>query len=128
MIEVICACGNRIHVQEEHVGLSIKCPKCRKLVAATTLPAPGGVAETIPPPGLDVEARMAETASPAPLAGAKAAPDGRGPVSCGFDTAAIERLSDSVERLVAIGRSLRLMLAVLLALLTAQWVLSFLRK
>lgn len=42
MIEAVCVCGRKIDVNDEHAGLSIKCPKCRRLVAVPAAGWPGG--------------------------------------------------------------------------------------
>jgi phage FluMu protein Com len=131
MIEVACACGNSIKVLEEHAGLSIKCPKCRKLVAVAA-PTEDAAQETIPPQGIPAQSLPLETVPPAGLtadevaaATAKATPASSAPR---LDPTGSDPLLLAVERLTAVCRGIRLLLAAILGLLAAQWLVSLLRK
>jgi hypothetical protein len=108
MIEVVCVCKRSFEVQDDHAGLSIKCPDCRRLVS---VPAqdPGPVADTIPPPGLVVSSdatRGPEAAGPAP----------RG-----------EDLLPALESMLRLGRTIRALLACILAVLVLMLLRASLR-
>lgn len=123
MIEAVCVCGKRIQVQDEHAGVSIKCPKCRKLVAVapSTADPPGeplasagvstdpGAPESLPPPGL-----FPDAFTPAP-------------VRFG-DASSPEHLLGAVERLTAVCQGIRVLLAGILGVLVAHSVLSFFHR
>src|SRR3954451_15026320 len=97
MIEAVCVCGEKRRVPEEQAGLSIECPKCRRLIA---VPGTRKVAETIPPPGLKIDPGPTDSPGVAP-------PDASGPGRSGGD----DPLVGAVERLVGIGRGIQVLLA-----------------
>src|SRR5882724_4649080 len=76
MIEVVCVCKKRFEVQDEHAGLSIKCPECRRLVNVPG-PPPGPVPDTIPPPGLLVDPAAMATSPEVPRSAPAEIPPGR---------------------------------------------------
>ncbi|SIO66595.1 hypothetical protein SAMN05444166_8144 [Singulisphaera sp. GP187] len=104
MIEVVCICKWRFKVQDEHAGLSIKCPKCRRLVDVP-----------IAPPALiaDEEERPELGEQPAPAAFVA--------------TADVQALQASIERLVAVNRSINNRLAWVVGLVTLILIRVLLR-
>ncbi|WP_406697228.1 hypothetical protein V5E97_00190 [Singulisphaera sp. Ch08] len=101
MIEVVCICKWRFKVQDEHAGLSIKCPKCRRLVDVPIAP-PALVVETdlAAAPG---EAKQGQVEGPA-HAGIMAETD-------------LKALQASIERLVTVNQSMNMRLAWIVGLM-----------
>lgn len=125
MIEVLCACGKRIQVQDEFIGLSIKCPKCRKLVVAVAAaPAADAMAETVAPSGLVTAPGLGETLPPPGVgAGLVAAASAGRPAPAGADS-----LAAAVERLTAVCRNIRVLLAAVLGVLAVQVLVTLFRR
>ncbi|AGA25448.1 hypothetical protein [Singulisphaera acidiphila] len=86
MIEVVCICKWRFKVQNEHAGLAIKCPKCRRLVDVP-----------IVPPALIAEPDL-------PSASTRVEPPAQPPLVA---TADLQALLVSIERLVEINDSIK---------------------
>jgi hypothetical protein len=109
MIEVVCVCKRRFEVQSEHAGLSIKCPECRRLVNVPGTPS-APIPDTIPPPGLHMPVDPAVAAAPP----APAARD--------------EYLLGSLESLIRLCETIRVLLACILAALVLLFVQGFFRR
>jgi hypothetical protein len=111
MIEVVCICKWRFKVQDEHAGLSIKCPKCRRLVDVPIAP-PALIAEAESPPApVEQSQRLVERP---PQAGLVAALE-------------LQALQTSIERLVAVNRSINTRLAWIVGLLVLILIRILLR-
>jgi hypothetical protein len=116
MIEVVCVCKRRFEVQDEHAGLSIKCPECRRLVSVAGTQTKT-VPDTIPPPGLQLD--LAAT-TPAPETSTAAAPASQGPRD--------EYLLGSLESLIRLCETIRVLLACILAALALLLIQGLFRR
>jgi hypothetical protein len=122
MIEVVCVCKRRFEVQSEHAGLSIKCPECRRLVAVPGTPS-SPIPDTIPPPGLQLPFDPAATVPPSALA-ASAAPAAPAATPAPRD----EYLLGSLESLIRLCETIRVLLACILAALLLLLIQGFFRR
>lgn len=83
-IRVRCTCGTELQVRDEHVGKSIKCPKCGTVLkaeaapagpaavspeAVTTAPAPPAPAQPVPPPPAEAPEDAVTTEASPPRSG-----------------------------------------------------------
>jgi hypothetical protein len=117
MIEVVCTCKWRFEVQDEHAGLSLKCPKCRRLVAVPAAPPVPIAGADAPPSPVDD-----------PTGPGRLPPDDR-PSRVGLATSAeVEALRASIERLVVVSRSINTRLAWIVALLVLLLIRVLLRR
>jgi hypothetical protein len=116
MIEVVCICKWRFEVQDEHAGLSIKCPKCRRLVDVPAAP-PVPIAEADAPSSpVDAATESGKL------------PDER-PSQVSHATAAeLEALRTLIEQLIVVGRSINTRLAWIVTLLVLLLVRVLLRR
>lgn len=107
MIEVVCICKWRFKVQDEHAGLSIKCPKCRRLVDVPIGPPPP-IADPDFPPSPQIEPPPPQTAV--------------------VPTADVQALLAKVEQLLAVNRAINTRLAWIVGLMTLILIRMLLRS
>jgi hypothetical protein len=119
MIEAVCVCGRKIDVNDEHAGLSIKCPKCRRLVAVPAAARAGG--ETTAGTGPEAESERDLSRGLSADRGFEA-PFGFGP---GRDEAALLR---AIEGLTATCRGVRRWLVAIFIAIVLLLLLSVFRR